>query len=192
MTTPITARDAEAAFAWFCDATSGQALPRIARASVVSALELETEPALYLEAGYLAMAHPVFVTIRHHEGRLRGCMGTLQARCRCVAEETWRLAREAAFSDGRFTPVTAEDVAFLRFDVSVVQPLEEVTHITQLDPSRYGVVASTDDGRRGALLPNVERVSTVTEQLRIARLKAGIGPSEPIRLQRFMVERFVD
>jgi AMMECR1 domain-containing protein len=192
MRTRIRACSAEEAFAWLCEATSGHALPRIARVSVLSALHRGEGRPLYLEAGYLATAHPVFVTIRDSQGPLRGCMGTLKARCRTVAEETWQLAREAAFSDERFTPVTAQEMAGLRFEVSVVQPLEDAVDVARLDPQVYGVVVSTSDGRRGALLPGIEGVTNVIQQMAIARRKAGIGPAEPVRLQRFMVERFAE
>jgi hypothetical protein len=43
--------------------------------------------------------------------------------------------------------------------------------------------------RRGLLLPDLPGVDTVEEQLRIAKLKAGIGPEEPCRIFRFTVER---
>jgi AMMECR1 domain-containing protein len=53
---------------------------------------------------------------------------------------------------------------------------------------QYGVIVSRG-ARRGLLLPALEGVETVEEQIRIAREKAGIGPAEPVRLHRFKVER---
>lgn len=43
--------------------------------------------------------------------------------------------------------------------------------------------------RRGLLLPDLDGVDTVQQQISIARQKAGIAPSEPITLQRFEVVR---
>ncbi|MCK5245773.1 AMMECR1 domain-containing protein, partial [Candidatus Bipolaricaulota bacterium] len=43
--------------------------------------------------------------------------------------------------------------------------------------------------RRGLLLPDLEGVETVTDQVAIARSKAGIRPDEPISLSRFTVKR---
>ncbi|MBI2861237.1 MAG: AMMECR1 domain-containing protein, partial [Chloroflexi bacterium] len=44
--------------------------------------------------------------------------------------------------------------------------------------------------RRGVLLPDIEGVETVAQQLAIACAKAGIRPGEPIKVYRFDVERF--
>lgn len=138
----------------------------------------------------LAAPSPVFVTLWGPGGRLRGCVGTLAARCTTVVEETERMACEAAFADSRFPAVTREELASLRFEVSVVGPLEEVTDIATLDPEVWGIVVSTSDGRRGALLPDVEGIETVSQQLSVARRKGGIGSGEPARIQRFRVEKF--
>ncbi|MBO4368168.1 MAG: AMMECR1 domain-containing protein, partial [Clostridia bacterium] len=58
----------------------------------------------------------------------------------------------------------------------------------QLDVKRYGVIV-TSGSRRGLLLPDLEGVDTVEQQIDIARRKAGIGPDEKIHLQRFEVVR---
>ncbi|WP_331274117.1 AMMECR1 domain-containing protein [Capillibacterium thermochitinicola] len=58
-----------------------------------------------------------------------------------------------------------------------------------LDPQKYGVIVRS--GRKtGLLLPNLEGVETVEEQLAIAKRKAGIGPHEPVELERFEVVRY--
>lgn len=166
-------------------AGGGEWLPRIARSSVASAVGQKCDQAIPPRTGFLGTAHPVFVTIRDSAGRLRGCIGTLAPRCSDVVAETWRLAREAAFSDTRFAPVTRSEVDDLRFEVSVVQPLELIAGPGDLDPGRYGVVVSTPDGRRGALLPAVEGIDTIDRQLSLARRKGGIGADEAIIIQRF-------
>ena len=43
--------------------------------------------------------------------------------------------------------------------------------------------------KRGLLLPNLEGVDTVEQQIDIARRKAGISPAEKITLERFEVIR---
>ncbi|MBR1697343.1 MAG: AMMECR1 domain-containing protein, partial [Anaerovibrio sp.] len=60
----------------------------------------------------------------------------------------------------------------------------------ELDVKRYGVIVSSEDGhRRGLLLPDLDGVDTVEEQISIARRKGGISPEEKIKLQRFEVTR---
>ena len=44
-------------------------------------------------------------------------------------------------------------------------------------------------GKTGLLLPNLDNVNTVEEQVSIALQKAGIRPGESYRLQRFEVIR---
>ena len=165
-------------------------LPQIARAAVQHALTGQQARLPRASGSFLGSPHPVFVTIRDGPGRLRGCVGTLSPRCATVVEETWRMAREAALSDSRFDPVRLEELAGLRFEVSVVSPLEPVGDTGELDPVRYGVVVSTPDGRRGALLPDVEGVNSVSDQLSIARRKGGIGPTERAEISRFTVLKY--
>jgi AMMECR1 domain-containing protein len=43
--------------------------------------------------------------------------------------------------------------------------------------------------RRGLLLPDIEGVSSVEEQIAIAKAKGGILPEEPVDLFRFTVQR---
>ncbi|MBI2979236.1 MAG: AmmeMemoRadiSam system protein B, partial [Chloroflexi bacterium] len=44
--------------------------------------------------------------------------------------------------------------------------------------------------RRGLLLPDLEGVDSVEEQISVCRLKAGIGSNEPVKLYRFEVKRY--
>lgn len=167
-------------------------LPGIARASIAAALAHDSAPAPVPHTAAQREPHAVFVTLRTRAGRLRGCVGTLQPRFPHVVSETWHLAREAAFHDSRFPRVTPAEFPDLRFEISVLQPLEDVASETDLDPQRYGICLATDDGRRGALLPALDGVDTVAEQLAITRRKAGIDPGEPVRIQRFTVAKFKD
>ena len=43
--------------------------------------------------------------------------------------------------------------------------------------------------KRGLLLPNLDGVDSVEDQIRIARQKGGIREGEPYRLERFEVVR---
>lgn len=58
----------------------------------------------------------------------------------------------------------------------------------QLDVKRYGVIVSCG-GRRGLLLPDLEDVDTVEQQIDIARQKGGISAREHYTLERFEVVR---
>ncbi len=180
---PASARESDVA-------ETGQSLSQVARRSLEAAFRGEVEKPELPAAGILGERHGVFVTIRGPRRKLRGCVGTLTPRFVNTVEETWHVARDAAFHDGRFAPVGAQELEQLRFEVSVLCPLEEVASTAELDPQRYGVVLTTEDGRRGLLLPDVKGVKTIEEQLEGARYKGGICESEPVRIQRFAVKKF--
>jgi AmmeMemoRadiSam system protein A/AmmeMemoRadiSam system protein B len=170
--------------------TDGTVLPGLARSSVAVALHCASGTPPTPGNDYLHLDRGVFVTICHRDGALRGCVGTIAPTCANLVEETWCNARQAAFHDRRFSSVTAEELADLRFEVSVLHPPEKVSSERELDPQRYGVIVSAHDGRRGLLLPAIEEIQTTEEQLRIAREKGWIGPDEPVTLQRFEVDHF--
>ena len=129
----------------------------------------------------------VFVSIKKF-GELRGCIGTFAPTKANVAEETIANAISSATQDPRFPPVNAAELPHLSYSVDVLSKPEPVEDPSQLDPKRYGVIVESG-GRRGLLLPDLEGVNTVEEQIDICRHKAGILSTEPIKLYRFEVKR---
>lgn len=168
----------------------GDVLPGLARCAVVAALHNSDEHPPPATGEYLNTSRGVFVTLRQRNGELRGCIGTIAPACKNLVAETWRNACLAAFEDNRFPPVTSDELAGLRFHVSVLHPAEDVSSADELDPGRFGVIVSTPDGRRGVLLPGIESIQTVEEQLRFARMKGGIRPAERVQIRRFQVDHF--
>lgn len=132
--------------------------------------------------------HAVFVTLRSPDGELRGCIGRTEPAFRTLALEVADCAVAAATRDHRMTPVQSSELARLGIEISVLEPPEEVEGPASLDPKRYGVVVSQGE-QRGVLLPEVEGVDTVEDQLRIAMRKGEISAHAPYRLQRFRVHK---
>ena len=128
-----------------------------------------------------------FVSL-HKSGQLRGCIGTIMATKKSIAEEIIQNAISACSRDPRFSPVTADELAALEISVDVLGELEPIESPAELDVKRYGVVVS-HGAKRGLLLPNLDGVDTVEEQIAIARQKGGIGKNEPYKLERFEVVR---
>lgn len=123
-------------------------------------------------------------------GELRGCIGTILPVRPTLAAEICANAISAGTADPRFPRVRAEELPELAYDVDVLTEPEPVGTTTELDPRRYGVIVSTDDGRRGLLLPDLDGVDSVVDQVRIAARKGGIDlASDDIRLERFEVAR---
>ncbi len=129
----------------------------------------------------------VFVSLKE-DGRLRGCIGTIAPVTGCVASEILRNAVSSGTEDPRFPPVGREELPRLVYSVDVLGATESIDSPEQLDVKRYGVVVSSGR-KRGLLLPNLEGVDTVEEQISIARQKAGIGRNENYTLERFEVVR---
>ncbi|MBQ6527529.1 MAG: AmmeMemoRadiSam system protein A, partial [Clostridia bacterium] len=128
-----------------------------------------------------------FVSI-HKQGRLRGCIGTILPTRKSLAEEIIHNAVSAASEDPRFDPIAPDELKWLEISVDVLGEPENIDSEKELDVRRYGVIVSRG-GRRGLLLPDLEGVDTVEQQIAIARKKAGIREGEPVRLQRFEVVR---
>ncbi|MBA7668481.1 hypothetical protein ES703_76593 [subsurface metagenome] len=130
----------------------------------------------------------VFVSI-HKFGELRGCIGTFEPVEKDVAAETIANAISSATRDPRFPPVAPDELKELDYSVDVLTHPEPVESQEQLDPKQYGVIVEAG-WRRGLLLPDLEGVDSVDQQIAICRQKAGIAPDEPVKLYRFEVRRY--
>lgn len=132
------------------------------------------------------MKRGVFVSLKKH-GELRGCIGTVFPTTNSAAEEIIRNAIETGVHDPRFNEVEEEELLDIDFSVDVLTE-PEPANIEDLDPKEYGVIVRK--GRRsGLLLPDLEGVTTVDEQLSIALRKAGISEGEVYTIEKFKVIR---
>ncbi len=129
-----------------------------------------------------------FVSI-HKNGRLRGCIGTIAPTCSCIAQEIAQNAVSASLKDPRFNEIRPDELDSLEITVDVLGETEKIDSPDQLDVKRYGVIVSKGF-RRGLLLPNLDGVDTVEEQISIALQKAGLKVNEKnYQLERFEVVR---
>lgn len=128
-----------------------------------------------------------FVSV-HELGMLRGCIGTISATCNSVAEEIRQNAVSAVSRDPRFSPVVERELSKLEISVDVLGEAEKISSQEELDVKRYGVIVESG-AKRGLLLPDLEGVDSIEQQVDIARQKAGIHYDEPYILYRFEVIR---
>ncbi|MBR0051378.1 MAG: AmmeMemoRadiSam system protein A, partial [Firmicutes bacterium] len=170
-------------------AEKSDAYVKLARASVESWVRGRKQISIPkdLPSEMLSKRAGTFVSL-HENGRLRGCIGTIASTQNNIAEEIVQNAISACSRDPRFSPVRADELASLEISVDVLGEMESIASPAQLDVKRYGVVVS-HGYKRGLLLPNLDGVDTVEEQIRIARQKGGIREDEPYSLQRFEVVR---
>ncbi|HEX6245640.1 MAG TPA: AMMECR1 domain-containing protein, partial [Polyangiales bacterium] len=90
--------------------------------------------------------------------------------------------------DLRMDAVHPDELAALRVEISVLHPPVRVSERDELDPRRDGVVVESGR-RRGVLLPDVEGVDSVEQQIAIALRKAGIPEHTSYTLSSFRVDK---
>lgn len=130
-----------------------------------------------------------FVSLHKKNGELRGCIGTITPVYDNLIEEIRENAIAAATQDPRFPPVTPKELSDLVISVDILSELEKVKDVAELNPKIFGVVVKSGY-KRGVLLPDIEGVKTIEEQLNIAKMKAGIYEDEPLEIFKFTVNRF--
>ena len=143
----------------------------------------------------LAEQRASFVTLEP-AGRLRGCMGTLEAR-RALVLEVVEMAHAAAFVTRAFPPLGVEEFERIELHISVLsrsEPLafaSEEELLGQLRPGIDGLILS-ERHARGTFLPSVwEQLPEPREFLAQLKQKAGLGPdhwSDAIRVERYTTE----
>jgi len=160
---------------------------KLARASLehyVKTGEYMTMPLLHDKM--LQERNGVFVSIKK-EGELRGCIGTIFPSTDCIANEIIRNSVEAGLKDPRFLPVEEEELQELEYSIDILMKPTKASR-EELDPNKYGIIVRCDS-RSGVLLPDLEGIDTVEEQLSIALEKAEIGNQEKYSIEKFEVVR---
>jgi AmmeMemoRadiSam system protein A len=152
-----------------------EALERAVRGEVLPPLDLSSLPLPLREEG------SSFVTITS-QGRLRGCIGSLEA-YRPLAEDVRLHAAAAALKDPRFPPVREEELSGLQIEVSRLTrpvPLEYRDAndlLSRLRPHQDGVILRDSSDRRATFLPQVwEKIPEPAEFLDNLCYKMGAEP----------------
>ena len=138
-----------------------------------------------------------FVTLEA-DGRLRGCIGGLEA-TRPLAADVAHNAHGAAFADPRFPPVKEDEVEGLRIKISVLSPAarmqvaSEAELVAALRPGVDGLVIE-DGNKRATFLPSVWRGIPEPERFVRALAKKAGWPaghwSDTVRVRRYTTEEF--
>lgn len=171
----------------------------VARDSILAGLDAG-EPLAVVPEHYPEPLRPhraSFVTLEL-EGRLRGCIGTLEA-CRPLVADVAEHAWAAAFRDPRFTPLRRTEYPLLQLHLSILSPSEplcfasEAELLARLRPGVDGLILSL--GRhRGTFLPAVwEQLPDPADFWKHLKLKAGLPAdywSDQVRVERYTTESF--
>ncbi len=157
----------------------------IARKTVQGYLEKGQRPEIRpqdLPSRRMVEERACFVTI-YCEGRLRGCIGSLEAQ-RPLVLDVIENALGSAFEDPRFQPVCLDELPRLRFSISVlseprrVKPENADDLLARIEPGRHGLIIQKGTNR-ATFLPAVWDVFEAKEEfLAHLCLKAGLRPDE--------------
>lgn len=105
-----------------------------------------------LPSPVLGEARGGFVTLKKN-GQLRGCIGYIEA-IKPITDTVIDMAKAAAFNDWRFPPVTADEVAGIDIEISVLSPIAQIDDPAVIEVGTHGIII-TRDAHRGLLLPQV-------------------------------------
>ncbi|WDP93014.1 MAG: AmmeMemoRadiSam system protein A [Desulfobacter sp.] len=160
----------------------GRILLALARASIGEKLGFGDVPSEGAETPeFLKKRQGLFVTLHIH-GALRGCIGTIEP-VNPLGEGVRENARQAAFSDTRFTPLTAEEFHEMDIEISLLSLPEKLGFaspeelVDKLKPGIHGVIIKSR-GARATFLPQVwEQLPEAEDFLSRLCMKAGLSPT---------------
>lgn len=175
----------------------GPALLAMARAAIANRLGRET--AAPEAAPWCREQGATFVTLTQ-AGRLRGCIGTLEAH-RSLCDDVTANALAAAFRDPRFPPLEAVELDRTRVEVSLLsatEPLsvrDEADAVRQLRPHIDGIIVE-HAGQRATFLPQVwaqlpDRQAFLTQLKLKARVPADFWAAD-VKLARYTVSKWME
>ena len=134
----------------------------------------------------------VFVTIEK-QGQLRGCIGTYLSTRKNIAEEIIFNAVAAATQDYRFESIDEKELISLKYTVYILSEPEPIKDIKTLNPRKFGIIVKTHSlpVKCGLLLPDLDGINTVEQQIQICCQKDGIElNSEKILIFKFTAEKY--
>jgi len=185
------------------DPISGQAAVIVARRS----LELFVREEEYFQPDLTSLPQILqklgmsFVTLTNR-GLLRGCIGHTEPSYPLAIDIARNVA--AASRDFRFTPVSVDELADIRLEVTVLTPFQEVSYTDfddlsgKLRPGIDGVMLSFER-KRALLLPQVwHRLPDTTQFLEAIARKAGINNRElwaqppSVKVEVFQAQHFAE
>jgi len=182
------------------DTEQGRLLLALARAAIAHKLSLvgaDPLPPGRPVPDWLGVPGATFVTLTQH-GQLRGCIGSLEAH-RTLLDDVGANARAAAFGDPRFPPLSAEELAHTRVEVSILTPAEpmnfrdEADCLAQLRPGVDGVILE-HGWHRATFLPQVwEQLPEPRQFMANLKRKAGLATdfwAPDLRVSRYRVVKF--
>jgi AmmeMemoRadiSam system protein A len=133
-------------------AADQELLFKVARDSIKAHLKGEQAVLPQTTSPVLSQPRGLFVTL-NRQGRLRGCIGYLEAVIPVLAA-VQEMALAAAFRDPRFPPLREEELADLEVEISILSPMRLIKDVDEIQVGRHGLFMARGPCR-GLLLPQV-------------------------------------
>ncbi len=164
-----------------------------ARSTIACRLQGKPLPSMSSASGAAQEKRGAFVSLKK-QGRLRGCIGYIEAR-KPLAQAVSDMALAAAFKDPRFPPLKREELADLDIEISVLTPLKKIKDINDIKVGRDGLYV-VRGFQSGLLLPQVateyrwDRLTFLKETCYKAGLPADAWKDEKTEIYTFSAEVF--
>ena len=152
-------------------------LLKLARETLESCVKEGKKPDLtsgeYTFSNNLNKKRGVFVTL-HKNGNLRGCIGHIQPR-----EQLFNAvidnAINSSMNDGRFRPVSEDELSEIEIDISVLSPIKKISGADKFIPGKHGIIINLE-GMSAVFLPQVATEQGWDREETLAHLcnKAGL------------------
>jgi len=139
-------------------------------------------------ASDLSIQRACYVHILENPGRrLRGSYGTPLPRQSSLAQEV--VANTiSAINSGYGSAIRRVDLRSLIYIVAVLEPMQRISHSTQLHPHLHGLYLRSDFGKTAVLLPQRAGIDTAQDQIATAIRESGADPKqEGVTMYRFDV-----
>ena len=117
-----------------------------------------------------------FVTLRN-SGKLRGCVGQIASSEKPLWQVVQDMAVAAAAKDDRFSPVSAEELEELKYEISVLSVPRKINSWQEVEMGKHGVIVKKGL-RNGVFLPQVADETGWSKEEFLAQLcsrKAGLS-----------------
>ncbi len=165
----------------------------LTRSTLASYFATGRVPEYHAQHPELLQRSGAFVSL-HNGEELRGCIGLLSNEGE-LYRTVQRCALSAALEDSRFKPVTPEEVADLKIEISVLSTFRRVTDVSLIEVGKHGLIIS-QGGFRGLLLPQVatkyswDRETFLSQTCRKAGLPANAWCQPQVVIQIFEAQVF--
>jgi hypothetical protein len=124
-----------------------------AKETLLAYLSNKTSPMFNSNDPYFSQNRAVFVTLKDKSGKLRGCIGQLEA-IEPLYLAVQHMSIDAATKDGRFAPVTLSEFKDMSLEISVLDTPHKINNINDFVYGTHGVIL-TQGRKRGVFLPEV-------------------------------------